>query len=203
MPCWILVIAFCPFQLFKHLNNRSPTHVHFLALPLPKLRVDMKTIILTRHAKSDWSNLHLSDFDRELNHRGLHDAPMMGKRLALRQVLPDLIIASTAKRAAQTAELIADNCQYDKETIQWDINLYHAPPSRIQEVIYAIPDSVQTVMIVCHNPGITDLVNSLAGTLCDNLPTCGMAAFSFEVSSWNEFNLAKKSLLFYDTPKMG
>lgn len=163
----------------------------------------MKSIILTRHAKSDWSNLYVKDFDRELNHRGLHDAPMMGRRLSSRHILPDLIIASTAKRAAQTAELIAENCGFNKNSIQWDINLYHAPPHRIEEVLYATSDNIQTLMIVCHNPGITEFVNSIAGSLCDNLPTCGMAAFSFEATSWNEFKLAKPSLLFYDTPKMG
>ena len=68
----------------------------------------MKSIILVRHAKSDWSNLYLPDIERTLNERGLRDAKKMGQVLLARNINIDLIIASTAKRAAQTAILIAN-----------------------------------------------------------------------------------------------
>src|SRR6218665_523789 len=62
-----------------------------------------RTLVLIRHAKSDWGNPGQADFDRPLNARGKKNAPEMGKRLQQKQVIPDLIISSPAMRAATTA----------------------------------------------------------------------------------------------------
>ena len=161
----------------------------------------MKTLILTRHAKSDWSNLHQKDFERELNERGLRDAPMMGKRLLNRNIQLDLMVSSTAKRAAQTAKLIAKELKYASGEIQWEDSLYHAPPAIIQEAIFDISNKINTLMIVCHNPGITDFVNKLTNHLIEDMPTCGMCALQFPVEKWEDLPTAKAQLLFYDFPK--
>lgn len=161
----------------------------------------MKTLILTRHAKSDWSNLHQKDFDRELNERGLRDAPMMGKRLLNRNIQLDLLVSSTAKRAAQTAKLIAKELKYASGEVQWEDSLYHAPPAIIQEAIFGISNKINTLMIVCHNPGITDFVNKLTNHLIEDMPTCGMCALQFPVEKWEDLPTAKALLLFYDFPK--
>lgn len=163
----------------------------------------MKTILICRHAKSDWSNLHINDVDRVLNDRGLRDAPMMGKRLAERKSIPELIIASTAKRAAQTALLIAKEINYPLENIKWYDKLYHAPPSIISDVIFETDDTYNHIMIVCHNPGISDFLNQLAGGFMADMPTCAMASFHIDTEHWAQFPLAKKSLDFYDFPKNG
>jgi phosphohistidine phosphatase len=65
----------------------------------------MKTLFLIRHAKSSWDDIALPDKDRSLNDRGRRDAPKMGKRLAKRNVTPDLILSSPARRALTTAEI--------------------------------------------------------------------------------------------------
>jgi len=163
----------------------------------------MKTLLLCRHAKSDWSNLYQADYDRSLNERGLHDAPMMGQRLAARGFHPDLMVASTAQRAAQTATLLSGPLGYPAADIQWEKPLYHAPPRVIRDLIFSIPNSVQHLLVVCHNPGITDFVNSLCGHITDNLPTCGMAAFYIDTERWEDYPQAKVSLYFYDFPKNG
>jgi len=161
----------------------------------------MKTLILTRHAKSDWSNLHQKDFNRELNERGLRDAPMMGKRLLNRNIQLDLIVSSTAKRAAQTAKLIAKELKYASGEVQWEDSLYHAPSAIIQEAIFGISNKINTLMIVCHNPGITDFVNKLTNHLIEDMPTCGMCALQFPIEKWEDLPTAKAQLLFYDFPK--
>jgi phosphohistidine phosphatase len=161
----------------------------------------MKTLILTRHAKSDWSNLYQADFERELNERGLKDSPMMGLRLQKREIHVDKIVSSPATRAKQTAELIANSLAINVSEIQWIDRLYHAPPHIIQDVIHEIEDKNNCIMIVCHNNGITDFANSLSGIVTENIPTCGMVAFEIETNSWSEFASAKKRLLFYDFPK--
>lgn len=163
----------------------------------------MKTLLICRHAKSDWSNLYLKDFDRELNERGLRDAPMMGKRLLSRDFVPDLIVSSTAKRAAQTARLIAKEINYAEKSIDWQDKLYHAPPKTIQEVIFEIDNKINTLMIVCHNPGITDFINQQCGVITENVPTCGMAAFRYDTNSWEQYPASACELFFYDFPKNG
>ena len=163
----------------------------------------MKTLLICRHAKSDWSNLHLSDFDRTLNERGLRDAPTMGQRLRDRGFKPGLIVASPAKRAAQTAQLIAHEIQYPLQSILWKEKLYHASPSIIQETLFETNNTVETLMIVCHNPGITDFINQQCGYLTDNMPTCGMAAFRYQTDSWESLPMSPCEFHFYDFPKNG
>lgn len=163
----------------------------------------MKTIIITRHAKSDWGNLMQKDYDRPLNERGLKDAPNMGKRLLTRGISIDKVVASTAKRAAQTANLIAAAIEYQLSHIEWHDKLYHAPPTIISEVIYGLDHEWNTVLLVAHNNGVTDFVNSLCAYFTDNMPTCAMAAFNIYGERWEDFATAKKELLFYDYPKSG
>ena len=77
----------------------------------------MKTLFLIRHAKSSWDDPALSDKDRPLSDRGRRDAPKMGKRLAKRDVKPDLILSSPARRALTTAEIIAKKLDYKLKDI--------------------------------------------------------------------------------------
>jgi len=161
-----------------------------------------RTLVMIRHAKSSWANPLQSDYERSLNDRGEHDAPMMGERLKKKNIIPDLIIASTAKRAKQTAKKIAKAIGYDEDKIQWQENLYHCISSVFEEVIYEIDDKVATAFIVAHNPGITSFVNELdAGFSIDNMPTCAVAGAHFEADSWNEFNSVKKKIFLFDYPK--
>ena len=84
----------------------------------------MKTLFLIRHAKSSWDDPALSDKDRPLGDRGRRDAPRMGKRLAKRDVKPDLILSSPARRALTTAEIIAKKLDYKRKDIVVDTRLY-------------------------------------------------------------------------------
>lgn len=162
----------------------------------------MKRLVLVRHAKSSWANPLQSDFDRPLNDRGEHDAPMMGDRLKLAAVIPDLIIASTAKRAAQTAKLVGKGVGYDKEKIEWREELYHCVPAVFEEVIRDVKDDANTLFIVAHNPGISEFAMELDEThSIHSMPTCATAGFDIEAERWADFSLAKKKLAFYDTPK--
>jgi len=84
----------------------------------------VKTLFLVRHAKSSRNEPALQDKDRPLNNRGKRDAPKMGKRLAKREVTPDLILSSPAKRALKTAQLIAKKLDYKLQDIVVDERLY-------------------------------------------------------------------------------
>ncbi len=162
---------------------------------------EMKTLLVIRHAKSDWNNPLQRDFERTLNKRGLSDAPMMGNRLLHKGIKVDLLLSSTAKRAAQTAEAIAECIQYPIPQIKWEANLYHASPETITNEIIATADRVNCLLVVCHNPGITHFINSICGSITANMPTCGIAAFSIACDHWIDFPIAKAALSFYDFPK--
>jgi phosphohistidine phosphatase len=163
----------------------------------------MKTIIVTRHAKSSWDNILQKDVDRVLNTRGQHDAPLMGNKLQQRNISVDVLISSNAARAVQTAKLIAPQINYPLQQITYEPKLYHASADTITDHIVCIDDAINTAMIVCHNPGITNWANEQVGYLIDNMPTCGMIAFTISETSWANFITAPKQLLFIDFPKNG
>lgn len=160
-----------------------------------------RTLVMIRHAKSSWANPLQSDFERPLNERGQHDAPMMGERLKKLGIIPDLIIASTAKRTRQTAKKIAKELGYNPDNIKWEEKLYHCIPSVFEEVIYEVSETVKTVFIVAHNPGITGFVNQLSPEFSiDNMPTCGIVAAQMELKDWNGFAIAKRKVILYEYP---
>lgn len=160
----------------------------------------MKTLLILRHAKSDWSDSSLSDHDRPLNDRGKHDAPRMGELLRRQNLLPDLILSSTAKRARQTTRLLSEAAGYSGE-IQWLESLYAAPPSAYLKACSGLPDSVQTVMVVGHNPGLEELLAGLTGEL-QSLPTAALAEVELPIESWQELrNPVRGRLLHLWKPK--
>lgn len=161
----------------------------------------MKTLYINRHAKSSWANMGMADFDRPLNNRGENDAPMMGKRLKEKGVIPDHILSSPANRAISTARTIATEIGYLLENIKEDRNLYHASDVSILEIIKQQDDENDSLIIFGHNPGFTDLASILSGRWFDNIPTCGIVALKFKVSKWNEISAGNGEISFFDYPK--
>ena len=163
----------------------------------------MKTIYIVRHAKSSWSDPDQADFDRGLNDRGKRDAPRMGKRLKEKEIHPDLMISSPAKRALATAKRIAEVLGYPREKIKTDRLLYHADEETILSVIQTLNDKYNTIILFAHNPGLTEFVNSLPEkeVFIDNVPTCGIVAFNLPVDSWKDIEWKTGTMLFFDYPK--
>ncbi len=142
----------------------------------------MKTLLILRHAKSSWNNARLADHDRPLNERGKADAPRMGKLLKREDLVPDLIISSSAERALSTAEAVALACDYEAELLVTR-QLYHASPDAYREVLHAHGGQRQRVMVVGHNPGIGELVEELTG-YAEHMPTAALAQVQFDITSW-------------------
>jgi phosphohistidine phosphatase len=163
----------------------------------------MKTLYVVRHAKSSWQDVNISDFDRPLNDRGKRDAPRMAKRLKEKEIHPDLMLSSPAKRALSTCKVIAETLGYAQEKIKTDRSLYHASEDSILDVVRNVKAKHDVLMIFGHNPGLTDFVNQLSGedTIIDNIPTCGIVCFTFKVDSWNEVDFGKGDFVFFDFPK--
>ena len=163
----------------------------------------MKTLLLIRHAKSDWNDASLSDFDRPLNDRGKKDAPVMAERLRDKKIKIDAFISSPAKRAKKTAIAFAEAYKVDKDDIILKEELYEEGESDFYDVIHTTDDKLDHIAIFSHNPGITDFANQLTDARIDNIPTCGIFSIKIDCKRWIDFKNAKKEFLFFDFPKSG
>jgi phosphohistidine phosphatase len=161
----------------------------------------VKTLLLIRHAKSDWGDASLSDFDRPLNDRGKKDAPVMAHRLLSKNIFIDVFISSPANRARKTAGIFAKEYKRNKDEIIFIDELYGAPANVFYDVIETVNSPFSTIAFFSHNPGITDFANQLTSTRIDNIPTCGIFALKTDCSKWKDFKEAKKEFWFFDFPK--
>jgi phosphohistidine phosphatase len=159
----------------------------------------MKTLTVVRHAKSSWKDPALRDIERPLNRRGKRDAPEMGARLAARALIPDLMLASPAKRARLTAEAVARELHYPVSDIRLDERIYGADVDGLMNVVWGLDDRFDHVMLFGHNPGLTEFVNTITVARIDNVPTCGVAELQFNVQRWVDCRDA--TLAAFDYPK--
>jgi phosphohistidine phosphatase len=162
---------------------------------------NLKRLTLLRHAKSSWENPDLNDFERPLNKRGQRDASLMGRYLAERGVRFDLLLVSPATRARMTAEAIAEQLKIDRDRLTFNEHIYQATLSELVALLQTIADDRQNVLLVGHNPGITDLANFLVAGRLENIPTCGAFSVELQVHSWKQLDRGAARLLFYDYPK--
>jgi phosphohistidine phosphatase len=150
----------------------------------------MKTLLLLRHAKSSWKDPDLSDHDRPLNKRGQNDAPRMGKLLKDEELIPDLIMSSTAARANKTAELVAKECKYKGEIVL-NHSLYGAEPADYLKILEGLSDTYKAVLVVGHSPSLGETVEVLTGSPDVIMPTCSLAQIRLSIQNWDELNKQK------------
>lgn len=147
----------------------------------------MKRLTLVRHAKSDWKNAGLKDFDRPLSRRGLKEAPGMAQRLAEQRVHVDLLITSPAVRALETARFFAKALKYPLRLLKSEDRLYLARPAEILEVVHGVGTRVQHLMIFGHNPGLSEFAQQLTDDPeLGELPTCAVYSMEFEIDKWSQ-----------------
>ncbi len=161
----------------------------------------MKTLYLMRHAKSSWSFDDLSDQERPLNDRGRDDAPRMGQALARRHVVLDLLVSSPAVRALSTATLVARELPYPHDRIRVEAGIYGADVDELLALIRALPDTAGSVLLVGHNPTITDTANALSPTSFKELPTAAVVCLKFATEQWAEASKVTAEYYFYDYPR--
>ncbi len=161
----------------------------------------MKTLTIVRHAKSSWHEPVLSDRERPLNKRGQRDAPRMGKRIADAGIRPSLIVSSPATRAWTTAQFIAEELSYPVEFLQRENSLYLASLNDILDVIVDQDDGFNSLMVVGHNPGLTNMVNFLSPGITGNLPTAGVVSVTIDQDHWKIYEQPNTELILHDCPK--
>lgn len=162
----------------------------------------MKRFVIFRHAKSSWDKRGIADHDRPLADRGRRDGPRMGERLARRGVKPDLLLVSSATRARETGDLIEPALKHAGLARAIDPEIYLASPGKLLAILKAVSDNVEELVLVGHNPGLTQLANQLLPELrLHNLPTAGVVAIESEAERWRDLDTAGVRLRFYDYPK--
>ncbi len=159
-----------------------------------------KSILLFRHAKSDWDANYQTDHDRPLAKRGIKAAKTMGKLLADSGKLPDLIICSTAVRARQTLELARESGDWKCE-IQYTDELYEASVTGVIRLIQQLTDDVDSVMLVGHEPTWSYLTSTLIGGGSIRFPTAAMVKIDFYFDDWPSTDAASGQLRWLLQPR--
>lgn len=162
-----------------------------------------KKLLLVRHAKSDWDNIKLTDFDRPLNSRGEKNAPEMARRLLEKNQIPQQIVSSPALRAITTAHYFAKILGIEKSEIVKEPEIYEALTSTLMEVISNLNNNYSFTALFGHNPGITSVVSNLCNKDLFNIPTCGVVLIEFPFDDWKMISAGTGDLIFYDYPKSG
>jgi phosphohistidine phosphatase len=161
----------------------------------------MKTLTILRHAKSSWSDAGLPDRERPLNPRGEKDAPVMAARINDAGIRPSLIMSSPAVRAWATAKIAARAISYPIEFLHREDDLYLANLDRLLDLFARQDNAFNSIMVVGHNPGLTEFANYLLPDVTDNIPTCGLVALNVETDNWDLRQRKDAELILYDYPK--
>ncbi|SDQ90290.1 histidine phosphatase family protein [Microbacterium sp. cf332] len=156
----------------------------------------MTTLILVRHAKSDWGSPGLDDHDRPLNDRGRRDAPLMADRLVASGVGVDRILASTALRARTTAAAFGAALGLEPQLRD---QLYGAGARVLLET--AGGSGVGAVLVVAHDPGMTVLAERLSNGAIGEMPTCGVATFTWQTDDWDVATATDPDEWAFDSPR--
>lgn len=146
----------------------------------------MKRLTLIRHANADWKNLTVPDFDRPLNKRGLTEAEAIGKVLLEQELVPDLILASPARRTQQTTEVLVRKLSLPARRVKSAESLYLATAEDILALVQVTGPKVQHLAIVGHNPGMSELARQLApsGIAIVDLTTGAACSLTFTARTW-------------------
>jgi phosphohistidine phosphatase len=138
-----------------------------------------------RHSKTEDRDSALSDFNRSLNEEGKSDTVKMGKFLLNAGIVPDLIITSSAKRAYETAHSLSDIFNIEEENFRVTKKLYYCSAKTILNQICGVPETVKNLLIVSHNPGISDLSRGLSENRSFYMDNTQVIILTYEIERWS------------------
>jgi phosphohistidine phosphatase len=156
----------------------------------------MITLMLLRHAKSNWDDPALADHDRPLTRRGHKAAKRMGRLIVEEKLIPDAVLCSTAVRARETWDHVADAFRKADHTppVEFVAGLYHCPVNEFVPILKAAPVTARSLLVIGHNPGLEELLDRLMGTT-PHFPTAALAVLELEIDAWAEFTLQASTSL--------
>lgn len=160
-----------------------------------------KTLFLLRHAKSDWNDRTLSDFERPLNKRGETQIPPIAAVLAAKNNKPTFIISSPANRALSTAKAVATIVGISEEEIGSEKSIYEASITTLMYLLQGISNEIDCLLVVGHNPGMSHLVNTLSKQKAAPIPTCALIELELEINAWEDIAPECANLISIDVPE--
>ncbi|WP_313442039.1 histidine phosphatase family protein [Novosphingobium sp.] len=169
----------------------------------------MKTLGIFRHAKSDWHDARLRDFDRPLNKRGRKGAALMGLHIRDHAVGWKRVLASPAVRVTQTIEL-AGEAAGEIPPVTWDRRIYLASSATLLDLLREQSGDPQSIMLIGHNPGLEDLIFDLVpddgnspmrDMVEEKFPTAAYAVLELDIESWDEISEASGRLVHLTRPR--
>jgi phosphohistidine phosphatase len=162
----------------------------------------MKTILIMRHAKSSWSNPYLKDFDRPLNSRGKSDAPKMGLFLKQKQLIPQKIYCSPAKRTRATLKKVLKEVNADEGVTEFVEDLYFRGHETYIEAIRSTSQNLDTVMTLGHNPMTEEAISILSSTpVRQPVKTATIACLTCDTAAWSDIQPGSCELKWITGPK--
>lgn len=159
----------------------------------------MKKIILMRHAKSSWRSPSLTDHQRTLNERGNNDTPLIAQEISKRGILPELMLVSDAQRTKETWEHLTKS--WGSIPTKFSNNLYLASADTLISELSQTSHLIDRVLLLAHNPGITDAFYKLAKVAVDNVPTAGVGCFTLHSDSFIDLEEKEVTLDYFLFPK--
>ena len=162
----------------------------------------MKTLFIVRHGEASWDNPELSDYERPLLKEEINISKIVANYLCEKKIIVNKIISSSAVRAMETAKVFAPIINFPKGKIEIMKELYLAELNEIFDVLYAIDDEFDSVMIFGHNPGLTELANAFLDKIVDNLPTTAVVSVKINNEKWTDISVSEYSTNFIVFPEM-
>jgi phosphohistidine phosphatase len=165
----------------------------------------MRTLYLLRHAKSSWSDSTLADRERPLAPRGRRDAKRMGEHLVEGGIEPELALCSPAVRTRETLERLGG--ALGLVTVRFEEELYAASWTGLLERLHDVPETVASVLLIGHNPGLEDLALALASSGPDlarleaKFPTGALATLAISTATWKELSEGDAVLTAFVVPR--
>ena len=161
----------------------------------------MKRLLILRHAKAEKDAPRREDFDRALSPRGASDAVEAGRLLAQRGVHPDAVLTSPARRALETARIVTRELDFPWDAIRRDKRAYLADPDTLLRLVQEGGDAAETLLLVGHNPGVSELAHALVRRFREELPTCAVVAIDCAVDTWAGLRPGCGSLRWFEVAR--
>lgn len=161
----------------------------------------MKTLVLFRHAKSDWNAAFERDHERPINDRGRRSARAMGRFLQRAGEVPERVLSSSAVRARTTVETAAEAGRWSTR-VEIEPKIYDASVVGLLEILRRLPDDHESVMLVGHEPAFSALVAQLIGNGAVRVPTAAMLRIDLAVDSWRETDPGRGQLVWTLPPRL-
>ena len=156
----------------------------------------MKNIFFLRHAKSSWDDFALKDFERPLSTRGIQDAGLMGNFFKSKKIVLDKVVSSPSRRTKETIDHFFGKKKPDIEYVD---SLYHAHMEKILDILFGLDFSLNSIMVVGHNPSMHEVTEYVSGNFIEKFPTCGLSWITIS-DEWNKITQGCGELKLFFKP---